>query len=149
MSRIEVRQGASQGLLFPETVSFTPQEAAALPFMLDDLAAVGFDLADLGGNVWAVNGAPADLGGVSPVETLREIIARVMETGCEVREEMTEALALALAGKAAIPANRTLTDDETASLTARLFASSSPNYTPDGKPVLCFISDEEIEKKFR
>jgi DNA mismatch repair protein MutL len=71
-----------------------------------------------------------------------------MDTGCEIQEEIEEALALALAQKAAITAGKTLSDDESASLVARLFSSASPNYTPDGKPIVSIFSEEELAKRF-
>jgi DNA mismatch repair protein MutL len=149
MERIKQKQGVSQGLLFPEIISFTPREATILPFLMDDLAYIGFDLGDLGNNSYAINGVPAGLENFDAVETLQEMTDKVMETGCEIKEEITEALALALAGKAAIPHDKTLPEEEAAGLIAKLFASSAPNYTPDGKPIISILSDDELSKRFK
>jgi DNA mismatch repair protein MutL len=74
---------------------------------------------------------------------------KVLETGCEVKEEMTEALALTLAKKTAIPYGKVLSEEEAAELIAGLFASSSPNYTPDGKPVIVVFPEDELQKRFK
>lgn len=149
LQRMDKQQGVTQKLIFPEIITFTSKEATVLPFLLDDLAFIGFDLSDLGGHSYAINGIPAGLENVNPIETLQEMVDKAIETGCEVREEIAEALVLALAQKAAIPYGKRLSDDEAQSLIAKLFASSSPNYTPDGKVIVSVLSEEDLEKRFK
>jgi len=149
MQQIGQKRGVSQGLLFPEIISFTPREATVLPFLLDDLAYIGFDLSDLGNNAYSINGIPANLENADIIETLQDMTDKVMETGCEIKEEISESLALTLAKKAAIPYGKILSEEEAVSLIAKLFASSGPDYTPDGKCILSVISEEELEKRFR
>ncbi|MDH8701260.1 DNA mismatch repair protein MutL [Dysgonomonadaceae bacterium PH5-43] len=149
MSRIVQRKGESQQLLFPEIISFTPREATVLPCILDDLAFIGFDLADLGGNSYSINGIPSGLDNVNYNEVLQNMVDKVLDTGCEVKEEVEEALALALAKKTAINYNKTLSEEESMSLVAKLFSSPSPNYTPDGKLIVSIISEDELNRRFR
>ena len=149
MRSMQTRQGVSQRLLFPEIISFTPKEATVLPCLLDDLASLGFDLADLGSNSFSINGAPAGLENMNLMDILQDMVHKVMETGCEVKEEATEALALALARKSAIPYGKPLSEDEANTLIADLFASSSPNYTPDGKLIISILSEDELAKRFK
>jgi len=149
IQQISQKKGISQGLLFPEIISFTPREATVLPYLLDDLAYIGFDLSDLGSNTYSINGIPAGLENTDIIETLQDITDKVLETGCEIKEEISEALALALAKKAAIPHGKFLSEEEAGSLIADLFASSGPNYTPDGKCILSILNEDEIEKRFK
>ena len=149
LHRMNRQQGLSQKLIFPETIAFTPKEATVIPHLLDDLAFIGFDLDDLGDNSYTINGVPAGLENVNPVETLQDMVDKALETGCEVHEEIMEALALALAQKAAIPYGKNLPDDEAQALIAQLFASSSPNYTPDGKVIVSILSEDELGKRFK
>ena len=149
MLRIQSRQGVSQKLIFPEIISFTTKEATILPCLLDDLAYIGFDLADLGNNAYSINGVPAGLEQVNVIETLQEMVDKTLETGCEVKEEVTEALALSLAKRAAIPNGKNIPDEEALSLIARLFSSTSPNYTPDGKAIVSILSEDELKKRFK
>lgn len=148
MQKIGQRQGVSQKLIFPEIISFTPREATVLPCILDDLAYTGFDLADLGGNSYSINGIPAGLKNTDLIETLQDIVSKVLETGCEIKEEVTESLALALAKKAATHSEKILPEEEAIALIAKLFSSPSPNYTPDGKLILSILPEEELEKRF-
>ena len=149
LQQINQKRGVSQGLLFPEIISFTPREATILPYLLDDLAYMGFDLADLGNNSYSINGIPSGLENTDIIEALQDMTDKVLETGCEVKEEISESLALTLAKKAAIPYGKFLSEEEAGSLIAGLFASSGPNYTPDGKCILSILSEEELEKRFR
>ena len=149
MQRIQSHQGISQKLIFPEIISFTTKEATILPCLLDDLAYIGFDLADLGNNAYSINGVPAGLEQVNVIETLQEMVDKALETGCEVKEEVTESLALSLAKRAAIPNGKNIPDEEALSLIARLFSSSSPNYTPDGKAIVSIFSEDELKKRFK
>ena len=149
MQQINQKRGVSQGMLFPEIISFTPREATILPYLLDDLAYIGFDLSDLGNNAYSINGIPSGLENTNIIETLQDMTDRVLETGCEVKEEISETLALTLAKKAAITYGKFLSEEEAGTLIANLFASSNPNYTPDGKSILYILSEDEIEKRFR
>jgi DNA mismatch repair protein MutL len=146
---MQQKQGFSQGTLFPEIISFTPAQATILPFLLDDLAYMGFDLADLGNNSYSINGIPSGLETADVVDILQNMTDKVLETGCEVKEEITETMALTLAKKAAIPSGKILSEEEATGLIARLFASSSPNYTPDGKSIITVFSDDELQKRFK
>jgi len=147
--RMSRQQGVSQKLVFPEIIAFTPQEATILPHLLEDLTFMGFDLADLGNHSYSINGIPAGLEAMDPVETLQSMVDKAIETGCEVREEIAEALALSLAQKAAIPYGKDLSDGEAQALIAQLFALSSPNYTPDGKLIIWILSEDELGKRFK
>jgi len=149
LQQINQKKGFSQGLLFPEIISFTPREATILPFLLDDLTYMGFDLSDLGNNAYSINGIPAGMENTDIIGTLQDMTDKVLETGCEVKEEISESLALTLAKKAAILHGKFLPKEEAESLIAKLFASSGPNYTPDGKCILSILSEEEIEKRFK
>ena len=149
LQQINQKRGVSQGLLFPEIISFTPKEATVLPYLLDDLADIGFDLADLGNNAYSINGIPAGLENVNIIETLQDMADKVLETGCEVKEEVSESMALTLAKKAAIPYGKFLSEEEAETLIADLFASSGPDYTPDGKCILAILTEEELEKRLK
>jgi DNA mismatch repair protein MutL len=149
MRRIKQKQGVSQGLLFPEIISFSPKEATVLPFLSDDLSFIGFDLAALGNNTYSINGVPAGSEHINSVETLQNMVDKALETGCEIKEEISEALALALAKKAAIPSDKFLSENEFQELISKLFSSSSPNYTPDGKLIIFILTGEELDKKFK
>ncbi len=148
IEQIRHRQGASQGVLFPEIIQFPASEAAVLESIQDDLSAIGFELTSLGGGSYAINGVPAGIEGLDPVKLVRSMVHTAMEKGNDVKEEVQTRLALTLARAAAIVYGQVLTTDEMSNLIGQLFVSPSPNYTPDGRLVLSTIKEEDIEKMF-
>lgn len=149
LNNIRNQQGVSQQLLFPDIVTFTAAEATILPTLLDDLRYIGFDLSNLGSNNYAINGLPSGLENLDPVTVIKNAVSRAIETGCQVHEEICDALALSLAKAAAIRYGKTLSQEEMDNLIASLFSSSSSNYTPDGKLIISKLTDDEIEKRFK
>ncbi len=149
LQQIKNRQGVSQGVLFPEILELPASEAVVLEDISDDLAAIGFDLTNLGGGSYAINGVPSGIEGLSPVQLIRNMLHTAMEKGCDVKEEVQETLALTLAKAAAIVYGQVLGNDEMTKLVDSLFACATPNYTPDGKTVLSLLKEEDIEKLFK
>lgn len=149
MIQISQKQGVSQGVLFPEILQLPVSEATILQSIMDDLSAVGFDLSNLGGGSYAINGIPSGVEGLNPVELVRNMLHTAMEKGNDVKEEIQSILALTLARAAAIVYGQVLTNEEMLNLVDALFACSAPNYTPDGRVVLSTIKEEDIEKLFK
>ncbi len=148
MEQIQSRTGVAQGVLFPEVVELPPSEATVLDSLTDDLSAVGFELTPLGGGSYAVNGVPAGIEGLSPVELIKSMVHTALEKGGNVREEVQTLLALTLARSAAIVYGQVLSEQEMAELVDSLFACPTPGLTPDGKTVLVTVLQEEIERRF-
>ncbi|MBQ8501031.1 MAG: DNA mismatch repair endonuclease MutL [Bacteroides sp.] len=148
MEQIARKQGMAQGVLFPEIVQFPASEIVVLEAIQEDLSAVGFELTSLGGGSYAINGVPAGIDGLNPVELVQNMVHTAMEKGNDVKEEVQSLLAQTLARAAAIVYGQVLTNEEMNALVDNLFACSTPNYTPDGLPVLATITEEEIEKLF-
>ena len=149
LSQIASRQGVSQGMLFPDIIQFPPSEIPVLQDIMDDLSYLGFELTDLGGGSYAVNGVPAGIEGLRPVELVQNMVHAALEKGCKVKEEVQSMLALSLAKAAAIATGQVLSNEEMNNLVDGLLTSTSPNYTPDGKTALVVIKEDELEKLFK
>lgn len=149
MEQMAARKAASQGMLFPDMVHFSASELPVLESIMDDLSALGFDLSNLGGGSFAINGVPAGIEGLNPEQLVTNMVHTAIEKGCKVKEEVQSMLALSLAKAAAIVPGQVLTNDEMNGLIEGLFSVSTPNYTPDGKTVLAVIKEDEIEKLFK
>ena len=132
MEQIAARKAASQGMLFPDMVHFSASELPVLESIMDDLSALGFDLSNLGGGSFAINGVPAGIEGLNPEQLVTNMVHTAIEKGCKVKEEVQRMLALSLAKAAAIVPGQVLTNDEMNGLIEGLFSVSTPNYTPDG-----------------
>ncbi|MGL5262826.1 MAG: DNA mismatch repair endonuclease MutL [Bacteroides sp.] len=148
IGQIKQKKGSAQGVLFPEIIDLPASQAAVLDSILEDFNAVGFELANLGGGSYSINGIPEGIEGLDPVELVHHMLETAMEKGGDVKEEVQSILALTLAKSAAIVYGQVLSSEEMGGLVDALFACVSPNYTPDGLAVLSTIFDEEINKRF-
>lgn len=148
--RNQLRQhtGLSQGILFPEVVQFSPTENTVVEQHLEDFTSLGFDLSSLGGGSYSVNGIPSGAEGVDVNALLHEMVETSFSTSIKPGEELHHQMALSLAQYAAIPVGQVLSQKEMEDLIGRLLALPTPNYTPDGKPVLKVLSEEETDKMF-
>ena len=149
----------SQKLLFPESVRFSPAESVILQQIVPSLTTIGFDLSDLGGNTFAINGIPAGLEGIDPVNLLQQIVADAQDHSfCDDSASdtsltshlspLTSKIALSLAQSVAVPYGQILSNDEMEQLVNELFACSNVNYTPNGKPILSILPQTDIERLF-
>ena len=162
LQQLENHTAATQQMLFPETVRFSPSEGVTFQQILPSLTAVGFDLSDLGGNTIAVNGIPAGLEGIDPVSLLQQIVADAQDhsfsddlEGFASKSSVNSKLltvnkniALSLAQSVAIPYGQVLSNDEMEQVVNELFACSNVNYTPNGKAILSILPQIDIERLF-
>jgi len=149
IGNIRQKKGISQRILFPEIIEFSASESAMVPYLLEDIEAVGFDLSNLGNNSYAINGIPSELENINSSELIHNMVSKSIETGSDIKDEIQESIALSMAYAAAIPYGKTLTQEEITDIVNRLFASTSHLYTPDGKLIISVINDTELEKRFR
>lgn len=147
LEQIKNKRGVSQRVLFPEVLELSASEAAALPSIMEDLEALGFELSVLGSHSFAIQGVPSEIENGDPSLLIRSMIGKSMDTGSDVKADIQESIALSLANLTAIPHGKSLTSEEMLLIVNQLFASRTPSYTPDGQKVVTVISDGDIEKK--
>lgn len=139
----------SQKLIFPECLSLSASESALLSSIADSMPRLGFDIAFLGDNTWAINGAPAHDSSGNPVELLRRIVADAAESGsAEASDDIFTPLARAMARATAVAAGTPLSNAEMDSIVADLFRCATPALSPDGLPTLSIISNDDIAALF-
>ena len=149
LEQIENRKCASQGMLFPDIVQFSVSEIPVLESIMEDLNYLGFELTDLGGGSYAINGIPSGIEGLNPVDLVQNMVHTAIEKGCRVKSEVQEMLALSLAKAASIVPGQVLSNEEMNQLVDELLTSAAPNFTPDGKTVLAMMGEDELEKLFK
>lgn len=138
-------EAAAQKLLFPENLHCTASEEVTLSKILPELQDLGFEISPLGGSTYAILAVPSGLEGLDMINLLRDMILSAQEKPTNLREEISRELALTMARKAAIPQGQVLNNAEMENIFNSLFSSSNPNYTPDGKNILCILKQNEIE----
>ena len=113
--------------------------------ILPDLTTMGFDLSNLGGNTFAVNGIPVGLDGINPVSLLRQLLTDAADHNLSSLNSQFSTLNFSMARAAAIPYGQILSGEEMENLINSLFSCSNVNYTPDGKAILCILPQTDIE----
>ncbi len=147
MQQMKSNGHSSQKMLFPEVVQFPPSDIVMLQKVMPEMEHLGFELSDLGGGSYAVNGIPSSIEGVRVDVLIKDMVSSAMESGALDTDGINHSLALSLARSAAIPQGQVLSNDEMESIVNELFATSNVNYTPDGKTILFILKQQEIEQK--
>lgn len=148
MQRLSQRTSHTQKILFPEVVQFPPNYIEKLPAVLENMRSLGFDIDDLGGGSYAVNGIPGGLSGMDSVTLVNELVSAAIDHGSDVTEEVNSVLALELADRAATPYGEVLSNDEMEHLISQLLECETQKYTPDGRTVISLYRHADIERLF-
>lgn len=147
--QLSARKMHSQKMLFPETIQLSAREESTLSTVYEELAAMGFELSNLGGGTYALNAVPEGLEGVDVLRLVHEMLLSAEESGTPAAHEINNSLALSLARAAAIPYGQVLSNDEMENVINGLFLCSNVNYTPDGKNILYILKQVEIEQMLK
>jgi len=142
-------RSVGQANMFPVTVEMSPADYLLLKEIEDDINLLGFDFRHLGNNVISINSQPAENGSLNPGEMLKTVLEVYKNTETDPATGMKEKVASAMARASAIPYGKVLSQSEMEDLFDSLFACSSPNYSPAGKPVINIITLEELDKRFK
>lgn len=135
---------ASQQKLFPKTISLTAADAALLKELLADIRALGFDVNDLGGNTFCINGVPAELNHYNEQHLIEELLEyyKLNQQG----KTRHETIARILAQRASVKPGTQLTQEEMNLLIDELFACSVHFISPTGKPCHKSLSMVDLYK---
>ena len=148
LNQLSEHQSVSQGLLFPEMFSVSAAQSIVMEQLLDDFYNLGFDISNMGGGSFAIQGVPSSIEGLNPISLVCDMLAEATEKGDVSKEEIHRAMALTMARSSAIVIGQVLSANEMTALIEDLFACEMPAYTPDGKKVFTIIAEDEIEKRF-
>ena len=148
LQQVSARTATVQKVLFPETVQLSQSQRVVYEKVAPELQAIGFDLSDLGNGNFAINGIPAGLDGINPVNLILDMVDAAAEGTLSAKADIDASLALAMARASAITHGEVLGNDEMENIVNSLFMCSNANTTPDGKTVLCILKQLEIERLF-
>ncbi|MBP3353044.1 MAG: DNA mismatch repair endonuclease MutL [Bacteroidales bacterium] len=149
INNIEKNIQPVQKILFPEIIQLSPAQTEIMSSIESDLSSVGFEISNLGSGSFSITGVPEGSEGINYEELLHKFIDIATETGTTDVTLFKRRMAQTLAQSAAIPYGQYLTYEEMEHLTQELFKLPEANYTPDGKPTLSCLTNEELEKRFK
>jgi len=140
----------SQRLLTPLLLDLDPSQRAALAAHRDDLARLGFEVEEFGGDSIRVTAMPALLP-LSDVEPSLRALSQDLEgfdRGSRVHDVLKQ-LAATMACHAAVKANDPLTLDKMRYILDELHRTAYSTVCPHGRPVVLRLTRREIEKNFQ
>lgn len=144
--QLAAHKAHSQKMLFPETLQLSPRQGLLLQSVQPQLESIGFELAHLGGDTYAVSAIPEGLEGIDISQLVGDMLAAIPERGELATEDIDHPMALSMARAAAIPYGQVLGNDEMEHIINHLFLCENANYTPDGKPILFILKQDDIEQ---
>ncbi len=150
MASLQQRKaGASQALLFPQTIDLSPADATLLKELYAEFQDMGFQFEDFGGNTIILNGIPADVHAANEKELLEELIEQYKNNSATLKLDKRENLARAMAKRLASKLQTRMSDLEMNSLVDKLFACEVPNYTPSGQKTLVIMELNQLHALFQ
>ena len=150
LTQVEKNSGVSQKLLFPEVLELSLEDKCLFTEIELDLKAVGFEIVEFGKSMYRIEGVPAMISdGADVLKLLENIVGEIKESGCDVTKTVHQIIANTISqSESLLCVGRSLSAEERNALLAQLFASSNPNYAPDGRKIINILSDDTIESMF-
>lgn len=144
-SQIKNRRGISQQELFPEMIEVSPSDEPYLESIMLELGFLGFELDNLGGGSYAINGKPASLDNSVNIQELMSLMIEAARDEVHgIGEALDKRLAMRLAQAQAIPYGRQMGEEEISQLVESLLDLPDHQVTPDGHPVMKLVSHEVL-----
>lgn len=138
---------ASQTMLFPEVLDFSPDDFDALLDVLPYLQKIGFKIKKEGTSSVKIEAIPSEMSLGNEKDVIREILDNFLKERKQY-SSFQEGLAAMFACKAAIKAGDSLMKEEMRELVNRLFATKHPYYCPHGRPIIVQMSLDELDGRF-
>jgi len=148
MQKISTNADGIQKLLYPQNMKLTPDRYQICYDIRYELSSVGFDIFFDKENTIIINGIPPFMTQIDSLEILHNIIQDALDQKGFLDTSIKEMLSLQIAKHNAIQGGRKLSQEEMRELIDKLFLTSSPNYSPEGKQIIVMLGIDEIEKKF-
>jgi DNA mismatch repair protein MutL len=140
----------SQQLLMPEVISLNPAQTELFSGYIDFLRQIGLEIEIFGRDAIVVKALPAILSSIQPRELIYDIADQLSDQNRAASlQEKKEKIFAALACKAAIKANSSLSSEEISALCRDLEAAPFNLTCPHGRPVSIKFSLNEIERMFK
>ncbi|MCL7464134.1 DNA mismatch repair endonuclease MutL [Phaeovulum sp. NW3] len=140
---------AAQALLIPEIVELSPQDAARLLDMADDLARLGLTIEPFGGGAIAVRETPAILGEINAAALLRDVLDELADLGDSQRlQARIEAVLSRMACHGSVRSGRQMRPEEMNALLREMEATPHSGQCNHGRPTYVELRLADIERLF-
>ena len=138
----------TQKLMFPKTIELNNSDFELIREVLNEIKNIGFDIEVFGKNTLAINGLPIGVEEGNCEKIIEEFIEQIKNNANEISANNKNALAMSLARSSSIKNGRKLSSEEMNTLVDQLFACENPYHSPNGKPIIIKINEEELNQRF-
>ncbi|MCW3785097.1 DNA mismatch repair endonuclease MutL [Plebeiibacterium sediminum] len=149
MQSISTLQSMTQQNLFPEQLEFNAEDTIIVQELLNDFQIFGLDLYQAAENIFEVRGMPVNMEKMDPKQLIDEVIEAYKAGEVDLETDLKERIARTMARQSSIRHGQYLSTEEMDELIGQLFTCQVPNYSPDGKPIISILSNDEIESRFK
>jgi len=136
-------------LLIPMTIEFATEETLSLNARLDELDAVGFGLAKSGERAFCIQSIPVWIPDDQIQEAVQELCRQAIDGETLDAAKVVDRLAILLACKHSLKANRFVSAAEAEVLLDELSRCEQPYTCPHGRPILVKIPHSDVERWFK
>lgn len=143
-----MKNGGSQLLISPVTVTLGKSEYVAVIENIDMLIEAGFDVEDFGNGTVIVRSCPIDLDNCEIVPLIDEIAGYLMKNRRDITNEHLDWIYHNVACRSAIKAGDNNSTAELYELAKQVVEDNEVRFCPHGRPVMIEISKNELEKQF-
>lgn len=138
---------AGQELIVPQPITLTKKETAALPDLLDVLAAAGYLLEPFGKDVWMVRSVPVVSSTLGDPDVIHAILEAALD-GVGSTDDVLDRVLKTAACRAVVKGNTPLTVEQMQRLLRQLMATKSPYTCPHGRPTTIVLSKSRLAGMF-
>lgn len=134
-------------LMFPENISFGAADSELMAGISDELNDCGFVISQLGRDMFSVSAVPddVDLNGITVKQLLEGVLEDYKSAGA-LRTDRREAVILSMARKLSVRPGQFLNSEMMKLMISKLFASSNPEISPEGKNIFTIVPADDLAK---
>ncbi|MGX7668192.1 DNA mismatch repair endonuclease MutL [Flavobacterium pedocola] len=148
LTNITVHQAASQQLLFPLELHFSPSEMLLLKELQSSLENTGFVFNAMTTEIVMISGLPSNVTESEVRPLLEELIHDLQGELPESSFSQCDRIAKSMARSLAVKTGAYLTEKEQENMVNSLFACKEPNISPFNKPTFITLDVEDLDKRF-
>ena len=149
MENLNRKNGASQQVLFPQLMTINPADQVLLAEIGAEINDLGFRLETNEQGQMLIVGVPTEIGDEDGQSILEGILEQIKHAASDLDVKRSEKIAQSMANRSAIRfQQRALNQEETRSLIEQLFASTNPNFSPNGESISQLMQPESFEGLF-
>ena len=149
MDHLNRKNGASQQLLFPRTIQINPVDQVLFEEIKQEIKDLGFRMEKDTDHHFLVQGIPSGILEEDCQLLLEGILEQLKNENADFTSHRNEKIAQAMANKTASKyTQKKLSNEEMNAMIGQLFASSNPNFSPNGEEISKLLTEDYLINLF-